>query len=118
MLVGIDALDEGRPGRMRHGGGGEQQPPQLLQDKGAVLLATPYGFIAAQLLFDTFVNSSTKSIEGPLTEPGVQDHRRGEIRGSESWEGSPPSEYPAVGKVPNPVTEQCSVAVQCVSNMY
>lgn len=53
MLRGIEALDEERLGGMRHGGGGEQQPPQLLQDRGAVLLATPYGFIAAQLLFDT-----------------------------------------------------------------
>lgn len=52
-LGGIEALDAGRPGGMRLGGGGEQQPPQLLQDRGAVLLATPYGFIADQLLFDT-----------------------------------------------------------------
>lgn len=53
MLGGIEALDEGRLGGMRFGGGGEQQPPQLLQDKGAVLLTTPYGFIAAQLQIDT-----------------------------------------------------------------
>lgn len=119
MLGGIDALDEGIPGGMRHGGGGEQQPPQLLQDRGAVLLATPYGFIAAQLLFDTFVNSGTNSIEGPLTETGIQDHKGGEeIRGSESFEGSPPSVHPAVEIVPNPVTDHCGVAMQCVSNMY
>lgn len=33
---------------IRQGGGGEQQPPQLVQDRGAaVLLALPYGFMAA-----------------------------------------------------------------------
>lgn len=40
--------EEGGPGGMRQGGGGEQQPPQLVQDRGAaVLLALPYGFMAA-----------------------------------------------------------------------
>lgn len=35
-------------GGIRQGGGGEQQPPQLVQDRGAaVLLALPYGFMAA-----------------------------------------------------------------------
>lgn len=41
MLGGIGTLDEGRPGGMRHRGGGEQHPPQLLQDRGPALLATP-----------------------------------------------------------------------------
>lgn len=119
MLGGIDALDKDGPGGIRHGGGGEQQPPQLLQDRGAVLLATPYGFIAAQLLFDTVVNSGTKSIEGPLTTTGVQDHEGGEeIRGSESWEASPPSVHPAVEMVPNPTINPWGVAMQCGSNMY
>lgn len=43
-----EVVEEGGPGGMRHGGGGEQQPPQLVQDRGAaVLLALPYGFMAA-----------------------------------------------------------------------
>lgn len=97
MLGGIEEIDEWRPGGMRHGGGGEQQPPQLLQDTGAVLLATPYGFIAAQRLFDTLVNSGRKSIESPLTETEGSGPQGGhQISESESWEGSPPSVDPAV----------------------
>lgn len=115
-LGGIGAVDKGGPGGIRLGGGGEQQPPQLLQDRGAVLLATPYGFIAAQLLFDTVVNSGAKSIESPLTETGVQGGE--EIRGSESWEASPPFVHPAVEIVPNPTINHCAVAMQCGSNVY
>lgn len=66
-------VEEGGLGGIRQGGGGEQQPPQLVQDRGAaVLLALAYGFMAARLPFDAVglpsVNSSTKSIHGPLTE--------------------------------------------------
>lgn len=62
-----EVVEEGGPGGMRQGGGGEQQPPQLVQDRGgAVLLALPYGFMAARLLFDAVglpsVKSGTKSI--------------------------------------------------------
>lgn len=54
-----------------------------------------------------------------MIETGVQDHTGGEeIRGSESWEGSPPSVHPAVEIVANPVTDHCAVAMQYVSNMY
>lgn len=67
-----EVLEEGGSGVIRQGGGGEQQPPQLVHDRGAaVLLALPYGFMAAWLLVDAldlpFVNSRTKSIRGPLT---------------------------------------------------
>lgn len=87
MLGGMEedeeVVEEGGPGGMRQGGGGEQQPPQLVQDRGAaVLLALPYGFMAAELLFDTVVNSGTKSIQGPLTEMRGSSTTRGE-RGSE-----------------------------------
>lgn len=78
-----EVLDEGGPGGMSNGGGVEQQPPQLLQDRGAAaLLALPYGFMAARLLFNTIVNSGTKSIQGPWTEtggPGPQG-RKGDQR--------------------------------------
>lgn len=75
MFGGIEeeVVEVGGPSGIRQGGGGEQQPPQLVQDRGApVLLALPYGFMAARLLFDAIglpsVNSGTKSIQGPLTE--------------------------------------------------
>lgn len=43
-----EVVEEGGPAGIREGGGGEQQPPQLVQDRGAaVLLALPYGFMAA-----------------------------------------------------------------------
>lgn len=43
-----EVVEKGGPGGIRQGGGGEQQPPQLVQDRGAaVLLALPYGFMAA-----------------------------------------------------------------------
>lgn len=43
-----EVVEEGGPGVIRQGGGGEQQPPQLVQDRGAaVLLARPFGFMAA-----------------------------------------------------------------------
>lgn len=58
---------------MRHGGGGEQQPPQLVQDRGAaVLLTLPYGFMEAGLVLDTAslpsVNSGTIHTAGPSTD--------------------------------------------------
>lgn len=44
----VELVQDGGPGGMRQGGGGEQQLPQLVQDRGAaVVLARPYGFIAA-----------------------------------------------------------------------
>lgn len=48
IFKGMEGLEEnGGPGGMRQGGGDEQQPPQLVQDRGsAVVLALPYGFIA------------------------------------------------------------------------
>lgn len=66
-----EVVEEGGPGGIGHGGGGEQQPPQLVQDRGAaVLFALLYGFMVHG--FDTVglpsVNSSLKSIQGPLTE--------------------------------------------------
>lgn len=43
-----EVVEEWGPGGIRQGGGGEQLPPQLVQDRGAaVLLALPYGFMAA-----------------------------------------------------------------------
>ena len=45
-----EGVEEGGPGGIRQGGGGEQQPPQLVQDRGAaVLLALPYGFMCLTL---------------------------------------------------------------------
>ena len=79
---------EGGPGGIRLGGGGEQEPPQLVQDRGAAaLLALPYGFMVAWLLFNAVglstVNLGTKSIQSPLTEtrcPGPPAGGRGDQR--------------------------------------
>lgn len=55
-----EVVEEGGPGVMRQGGGGEQLPPQLVQDSGAaVLLARPYGSMAAWLLFNAVCPLST-----------------------------------------------------------
>lgn len=80
-----EVVDEVGSGGIRQGGGGEQEPPQLVQDRGAaVLLALPYGCMAARLLFDAVglpsVNSGTKSIQGPLTETGSPRPPVGGIR--------------------------------------
>lgn len=66
MLGGKDTFDEGRPGGMSDGGGGEQQPPQLLQDRGAVLLATPYGFIVQLNRCLTLLSTQAQIHKGPI----------------------------------------------------
>lgn len=46
-----EVVEEGGPGGIKQGGGGERQPPQLVQDRGAdVLLTLLYGFMGLTLL--------------------------------------------------------------------
>lgn len=62
--------EDGGPGGMRQGGGGEQQPPQLVHDRGvAVLVVLPYGFIAAELLFDALGWPASQLRHEILTRP-------------------------------------------------
>lgn len=84
----VEVVEEGGPGGVRQGGGVEQQPPQLVQGRGAAeLLTLSYGSMAVWLLVIAVglpsVNSGTRSMQGPWTET----RPAGEEGRGDQWNG-------------------------------